>query len=154
MLQIIRWISNLLYGVYNSIGSPLLKLERVTASSHLPLGSLGETTLAFCRSATTHLHPQLDRFPPPPTNKTPHSHLPQVFSSLLPAGWAIYRRCFIPTPAGRQSCHSGPTEPLWSAAWEWKCTLLMQRLILVTFSQQPCVPLFCCACVVRYVVKR
>lgn len=88
---------------------PLLKLDHAAASPALP-GPLGETTVIYCRSASTHLHPQLDlKLPPPP---------PKLHSALLPAAWAIYRPCFISTPAGGQSCHSGPTEALWSTARE------------------------------------
>lgn len=79
---------------------------------------------------------------------------PLLYSALLPAAWAIYRPCFISTPAGRQSCHSGPTEPLWNTAWEWKCTLLMQELILVTLSRRTRMILFCWGCAVQYVVQR
>lgn len=109
---------------------------------------LAENTAVCCRSASTHLHPQLD------LSSTHHSHSLTLYSTLLPAAWSIYRPCFISTPAGRQSCHSGPTEPLWNSAQEWKCTLLMQELILVTLSQQTRTMPLCCGCAVQYVVQR
>lgn len=100
--------------------------------------------------SSVHLHPQLDSFPSHLHKPHPQSPAhPRHRHRCLPAAGAIYRPCFISTPAGRQSCHSGPTEPLRSSAWEWKCTLLMQELIFVALSLQTHMILFCCACAER-----
>lgn len=87
---------------------------------------------------------------PPHHRSCPHPHSP-VLCSQLPGLFLGSR--FISTPAGIPSCHSGPPEPLWNAAWEWKCTSLMQELILVTFSRQTCTALWCIAVDARRGIK-
>lgn len=98
----------------------LMKLQPRSRSSilgHTPAG----TAVIFRRSAATHLHPQLD------LESSYRSLSPPTLHCSTPSCWSIYRPCFISTPAGSQSCHSGHTEPLRNTAWEWKCTLLMQE---------------------------
>lgn len=103
---------------------PRLQSSHWSASIHTPASPAGRWIL-------------LVSLPRPTTLPPPHS---PVLCSQLPGLFLGPR--FISTPAGIPSCHSRPPEPLWNA-WEWKCTSLMQELILVTFSRQTCTALWC-----------